>query len=149
MNEKGFTLIELIVIIVILGILAVTALPRYVDMQQDARDAAAEGVIGAAQGAASINFAANLLPNANATVVAPGIVSGADLFACMEEQPEGWIADVAANCVGGTLAAADVAGGCICQAAASPCNASAYIVGIIAENSSAIPPTKAVLARSW
>jgi MSHA pilin protein MshA len=149
MNQKGFTLIELIVIIVILGILAVTALPRYVDMQQDARDAAAEGVLGAAQGAASINFAANLLPNANATIVAPGIASGANLFTCMEDQPEGWIADAAANCVGGTLVIADVTAGCICQAAVSPCNASDYIIGIIAEDSSATPPTRAVLAKSW
>ena len=38
-QQSGFTLIELIMVIVILGALAVTAIPRYVDLQQEADDA--------------------------------------------------------------------------------------------------------------
>ncbi len=62
-NHKGFTLIEIIAVLVILGILAVIAIPRFVDLQNDANRAAAQGGVAAAQSAISIAYASHLLGN--------------------------------------------------------------------------------------
>jgi MSHA pilin protein MshA len=56
-NQKGFTLIELVIIIVILGILAAVAIPRYQDMSAQAREAAARGSLGNIRSAITIFYA--------------------------------------------------------------------------------------------
>jgi MSHA pilin protein MshA len=56
-RQGGFTLIELVVVIVILGILAVTAAPRFLNLQNDAREAAIQGLKGAMDGGAAIVMA--------------------------------------------------------------------------------------------
>ncbi|MGF1763992.1 type II secretion system protein [Aliivibrio kagoshimensis] len=56
-KQAGFTLIELVVVIVILGILAVTAAPKFLNLQTDARSSALQGLKGAMQGASSIVYA--------------------------------------------------------------------------------------------
>jgi len=59
-KEKGFTLIELVMVIVILGILAAFALPRFADLGGDARASSIQGLAGAMKSAAAISHTAQL-----------------------------------------------------------------------------------------
>ena len=61
--QKGFTLIELVVVIVILGILAAVAIPKFIDLRGDAEAAAIKGVAGGLESANAINYAACSLVN--------------------------------------------------------------------------------------
>ena len=58
-KQKGFTIIELVVVIVILGILAAVAFPKFQDLSGDARTAVLNGAKAAVQSAAVITYAKN------------------------------------------------------------------------------------------
>ncbi|WP_417878189.1 type II secretion system protein [Vibrio sp.] len=66
-RQGGFTLIELVVVIVILGILAVTAAPRFLNLQSDARESALQGLKGAMDGAAGIVYGKAAIEGKEAT----------------------------------------------------------------------------------
>ncbi len=55
-KQGGFTLIELVVVIVILGILAVTAAPKFLNLQDDAKNSGVKGLVGAMKGASGIVY---------------------------------------------------------------------------------------------
>ena len=101
-QQKGFTLIELIVVIVILCILAATALPKFIDLGSEARTAVMAGVEGSMRGANSMIYgkaaAAGKLSGTEASFsVANGVTlsitngyatSAAELAKAMDLSPE-------------------------------------------------------------
>ncbi len=62
-NQRGFTLIELVIIIILIGVLAAVAVPRYVDLRENAVMASAQATLDAGRAAIMLDFSDQVLNN--------------------------------------------------------------------------------------
>ncbi len=79
-KQKGFTLIELIIVLVLLGIVAAIAIPKYLDLTSQAKEKALKGNLSNIRGTISMQYSKSILDNAaafptlNATIFQGGIM---------------------------------------------------------------------------
>ncbi|MBI3804803.1 MAG: prepilin-type N-terminal cleavage/methylation domain-containing protein [Nitrospirae bacterium] len=68
-NEKGFTLVELVLVIVVLGILAAFAVPKFIDVAKNARIASINGFAGGLRSAVAVVKTQYMVVGTNTTPV--------------------------------------------------------------------------------
>ena len=78
-KAHGFTIIELVVVITILGILAAIAVPKFIDIQSDARKAAAAGVAGALASGSATNYSLRVVKGTGGASIVDDCTSTAKL----------------------------------------------------------------------
>jgi prepilin-type N-terminal cleavage/methylation domain-containing protein len=94
-KEKGFTLIELIIVMVIIGILTAVIVPRFLDLSEAANTSACKQNQGSIEAAANIGYANNALsgnaayPADIATMVSDGLLDEQPLCPTSDANYEG------------------------------------------------------------
>jgi MSHA pilin protein MshA len=106
-KAAGFTLIELVVVITIVAILAATALPRFVDLQRDARISKIQAIYGAIRSASGMAHA-RCITDLSQGLVALGTCGNAAPSATMEGTAVTMVNQYPAATAAGILAAANL-----------------------------------------
>jgi MSHA pilin protein MshA len=78
-RQRGFTLIELVVVIIILGILAVVAAPKFINLKSDALIANLNGLKGALKSANTLVYSKALLSGQEKLEPGSVILNGATI----------------------------------------------------------------------
>lgn len=107
-QQAGFTIIELIVVIALLGILGAVALPRFINVTEDAHRASVQGVAGALASAVSLVRAQAIVENtASGNTLA---IDGTNIIVNAQRAPVNTNGAVITN---GSGATAVTAAGCV------------------------------------
>ncbi len=90
-NNKGFTLIELIMVIVILGILAAVAVPKFFDMTAQAHYKNQKAVLGNIKAGLNLYAANELVTNGSRAYIDGDVLeAGSELSQILDEVPDEW-----------------------------------------------------------
>ena len=122
--QRGFTLIELVMVIVILGVLAAVAIPKFVDLGADAKTAALQGVVGGIDSASAVNYAARSVTTGNGSATANISCQTAATNILQGGLPSGY------SLTGNVSATAGTNSNCIVLQTASGNSATATIISI-------------------